>query len=136
VADRRADLSGTPRFTKEHHMADRPYTPALRAGDWVVVSGQIGLGPDGLVEGFAAQLATALDNLRRHVEDAGATLDQVTKTTVFLADIADYAEMNDGYVSFFQTYAGAHRPTRSAVAVAALPMGALVEVEAWVHDPA
>jgi 2-iminobutanoate/2-iminopropanoate deaminase len=110
-----------------------PYTPVVRAGDWLVVSGQVGLGPDGLVEGFGGQLAQALDNLRGLVEGAGARLDQVAKTTVFLTSMDDYAAMNDAYVAFFDTHAGGHRPARSAVAVAALPIGALVEVEAWVH---
>jgi 2-iminobutanoate/2-iminopropanoate deaminase len=110
-----------------------PYTPVVRAGDWLVVSGQVGLGPDGLVEGFGAQLAQALDNLRGLVEGAGARLDQVAKTTVFLTSMDDYAAMNDAYVGFFDTHGGGHRPARSAVAVAALPIGALVEVEAWVH---
>jgi 2-iminobutanoate/2-iminopropanoate deaminase len=105
-----------------------PYTPAVRAGDWLVVSGQIGLGPDGLAEGLAGQLRQALANLDGLLAEHGARADQVAKTTVFLVDMADYAEMNDVYCAFF----GEHRPARSAVAVAALPLDALVEVEAWV----
>jgi 2-iminobutanoate/2-iminopropanoate deaminase len=110
-----------------------PYTPVVRAGEWLVVSGQVGLGPDGLADGFAGQLDQALANLAGLVEGAGARLDQVAKTTVFLTSIDDYAEMNERYVAFFDERAGGHRPARSAVAVAALPIGALVEVEAWVH---
>lgn len=105
-----------------------PYTPAVRAGDWLVVSGQVGLGPDGLGEGFAGQLHQALANLDSLLAQHGATADQVVKTTVFLVDMADYAELNTIYCEYF----GHHRPARSAVAVAALPLGAVVELEAWV----
>ncbi len=112
-----------------------PYTPIVRAGDWLVVSGQVGISPDGLAEGLAAQLTQALENLQGLVEGAGARVDQIAKTTVFLVDMDDYAEMNELYTRFFDEQAGGHRPARSAVAVAALPIGAVVEVEAWVHAP-
>jgi 2-iminobutanoate/2-iminopropanoate deaminase len=105
-----------------------PYTPAVRAGDWLIVSGQIGLGPDGLGDGFAGQLHQALTNLDALLAEHGARADQVAKTTVFLVDMADYAQLNDVYVGFF----GDHRPARSAIGVASLPLGASVEVEAWV----
>jgi 2-iminobutanoate/2-iminopropanoate deaminase len=110
-----------------------PYSPTTRAGDWLVVSGQVGLGPDGLADGFAAQLTQALENLRGLVEGAGLALGQVAKTTVFLVTMDDYAEMNAIYTEFFDRLAGGHRPARSAVAVAALPIGAVVEIEAWVY---
>lgn len=112
-----------------------PYTPIVRAGDWLVVSGQVGLGSDGLAQGFAAQLHQALSNLAGLVEGEGASLADVVKTTVFLVDMADYAELNEIYTAFFAERAGDHRPARSAVAVAALPIGAVVEVEAWVFAP-
>ena len=109
-----------------------PYTPVVRAGDWVICSGQLGLRDGALVAGgVAAQLTVALDNLEALLESAGASLADVAKTTVFLTDMADYAEMNDVYVEAF----GDHRPARSAVAVAGLPLGAVVEVEAWAHAP-
>jgi len=105
-----------------------PYTPIVRAGDWLVVSGQVGLGDGGLVEGgVQAQLRQALANLRALLETEGASLAHVAKTTVFLTSIDDYAAMNETYIDVFAD----HRPARSAVAVAALPIGALVEVEAW-----
>lgn len=104
-----------------------PYTPAVRAGDFLIVSGQVGLGPDGLADSVAGQLRQALVNLDNVLAEHGARADQVVKTTVFLTDMDDYATMNDVYCDFF----GDHRPARSAVAVAALPIGAAVEVEAW-----
>jgi 2-iminobutanoate/2-iminopropanoate deaminase len=105
-----------------------PYTPIVRAGPWLVCSGQVGLAEGRLVEGgLGAQLRQALSNLAALLEGEGASLADVVKTTVFLTDMGDYREMNDVYVEAF----GDHRPARSAVAVAALPLGALVEVEAW-----
>jgi 2-iminobutanoate/2-iminopropanoate deaminase len=107
-----------------------PYSPVFRAGEWSCVSGQIGLTEEGMADDFGGQLDAALANLGRVIEEHGLRLDQVAKTTVFLTDMADYAELNERYMAFF----GDHRPARSAVAVAALPLGACVEIEAWVHS--
>jgi 2-iminobutanoate/2-iminopropanoate deaminase len=105
-----------------------PYTPVVRAGDWLVVSGQVGLADGKLVSGGVdAQLRQAIDNLRGLLEGEGAGLAQVVKTTVFLRHMNDYAPMNETYMDCF----GDHRPARSAVGVAELPLGALVEIEAW-----
>lgn len=110
-----------------------PYTPLVRSGDWLIVSGQVGLHEGRLVEGgLRAELTQAMANLETHLEAEGASLRDVVKTTVFLADIGDYAEMNEVYTSIL----GDHRPARSAVAVAALPVGARVEIEAWARRPA
>lgn len=107
-----------------------PYTPIVAAGDWLIASGQIGIADGALVgAGMGEQLRQALDNLQGLVEGRGARLDQIVKTTVFLVDMDDYAEMNEIYTAFF----GDHRPARSAVAVAQLPLGARIEVEAWIH---
>lgn len=105
-----------------------PYVPARRAGDWLVCSGQIGLGADGLADSFAGQLRQALANLGSLLDAEGARIDQVTQVTVFLADMDDYAGLNEIYTGFFAE----PRPARTCVAVAGLPLGALVEVEAWV----
>lgn len=112
-------------------MADLPYSPLYRAGDWCCISGQIGITDDGLVEGFGDQLRQVLANFDALLGQHGLRADQVAKTTVFVVDMADYAEMNEIYRGYF----GEHRPARSAVAVAELPFGALVELEAWVYDP-
>jgi 2-iminobutanoate/2-iminopropanoate deaminase len=110
-----------------------PYTPVVRAGDLLAISGQLGLRDGAIVgPGLEEQLRVAMGNLRDLLEGAGASLTDVVKTTVFLVDMDDYAEMNRVYVEEF----GDHRPARSAVAVAALPLGARVEVEAWAHRPA
>jgi 2-iminobutanoate/2-iminopropanoate deaminase len=105
-----------------------PYTPLVRAGDWFVVSGQVGIVEGKLVTGgVQAELRQALANLASLLESAGASLADVVKTTLFLRHIDDYIAVNETYVDAF----GDHRPARSAIAVAGLPLGALVEVEAW-----
>jgi 2-iminobutanoate/2-iminopropanoate deaminase len=107
-----------------------PYTPIVRAGDWLIVSGQVGLNEGTLVSGgVSGELKQALANLKALLESEGSSLDQVVKTTVFLRHMSDYAPMNEIYIEAF----GDHRPARSAVAVAELPIGALVEVEAWAY---
>jgi 2-iminobutanoate/2-iminopropanoate deaminase len=105
------------------------YTPIVRAGDWLIVSGQVGIGPDGqLVSGgTSGELRQAIANLAAQLATHDARLDQVTKTTVFLRHMSDYDVMNQVYIEGF----GDHRPARSAVGVAELPIGALVEIEAW-----
>jgi 2-iminobutanoate/2-iminopropanoate deaminase len=105
-----------------------PYTPIVRAGGWLVASGQLGLVSGSLVEGGTpAQLTQAVANLAMLLEGEGAGLGHVVKTTVFLRDMGDYAAMNDAYTTAF----GEHRPARSAIGVAALPLDAAVEIEAW-----
>jgi 2-iminobutanoate/2-iminopropanoate deaminase len=107
-----------------------PYTPVVRAGEWLVVSGQVGLADGKLVSGgLESELRQAIVNLRGHLEANGASLTDVVKTTVFLRHMSDYALMNEVYMQEF----GDHRPARSAIGVAELPIGALVEVEAWAH---
>jgi 2-iminobutanoate/2-iminopropanoate deaminase len=109
-----------------------PYTPVVRAGDFVITSGQVGVKDGALVDGgLAAQLGQAMNNLADVLATEGAALDDIVKTTVFLTDMDDYAEMNELYT----TALGDHRPARSAVAVAALPVGACVEIEAWAVAP-
>jgi 2-iminobutanoate/2-iminopropanoate deaminase len=114
-----------------------PYTPVRRVGDWVITSGQVGLADDGngasalVAGGTAAELRQALQNVAELLAVEGATLSDVVKTTVYLADIGDYAALNEVWVEYFSD----NRPTRSAVAVAALPIGARVEVEAWAYAP-
>tara|TARA_B100000614_G_scaffold257711_1_gene278467 strand:- start:389 stop:763 length:375 start_codon:yes stop_codon:yes gene_type:complete len=105
-----------------------PYSPILQAGEWFITSGQIGLHDGQLVSGgLEAELIQTFQNLKSLLAGAGLTLQNIVKTTVFLVDIDDYQLMNTIYMQEF----GSHRPTRSAVAVTALPLGAVVEIEAW-----
>ena len=105
-----------------------PYYPILQAGEWFITSGQIGLHDGQLVSGgLEAELNQIFQNLKSLLAGEGLTLQNIVKTTVFLVDIDDYQLMNTIYMQEF----GSHRPTRSAVAVTALPLGAVVEIEAW-----
>ncbi len=108
-----------------------PYTPVVRVGAWLIVSGQVGLLEGKLVGGgLEAELRQAIANLAGLLAAEGASLTDVVKTTVFLRHLGgDYPKMNEVYMACF----GDHRPARSAVGVAELPLGALVEVEAWAH---
>lgn len=104
---------------------------AVRGGTTVYVSGQIGLSPGGssLVEGgVEAEARQALTNLGAILAAAGSSFSNVVKTTVFLADMGDYAKVNDIYASFFTE--SENYPARAVVAAAALPKGAKFEVEA------
>jgi len=106
-----------------------PYTPIVRSGDWLVVSGQLGMKDGALVDGgVSAETTQAVANLKTQLESEGARLDHIIKTTVFLTNMDDFAAMNDAYIAAF----GDHRPARSTIGVAALPLpGAVVEIEAW-----
>ena len=116
--------------TEQAPQAIGPYSQAIVAGGLVFCSGQVALEPgaSGKLEGsdVAAQTRRALENLRAVLASAGSAPDQVVKTTVFLTTMDHFAGMNQVYAEFF----GAHRPARATVAVAALPKGALVEIEA------
>ena len=107
-----------------------PYSHAVKVGNLLYTSGQCGFIPatGALPEGVEAQARQALDNLKCVVEAAGATMDDVVKTVVFLANIADFGKVNAIYAEYFTK----DEPARSCVQVAALPKGALIEVEAVV----
>ena len=104
-----------------------PYSPFVRAGDLVFTAGQVGIMDGQLVEGgLEPEMRQLFINLRSVLDSAGASMSDVVKTTVFLLDMDDYAEMNRIYMEEFAN----HRPARSAVAVAELPLGARIEIEA------
>ena len=109
--------------------AGAPYNQAIKAAGLVFCAGQVGLDPGSgtMVEGgVEAQAHRALQNLGAVLEAAGSSFDRVVKTTVFVADLADFATVNEVYATFFR----ALPPARSTVQVAGLPAGALVEIEA------
>ena len=105
-----------------------PYSQAIRAGEFVFVSGQLGLKPDDseITGSIEEQTEQIFQNLRAILEAAGTGLDRLVKTTVFLTDLADFARMNEVYAQ----HVGAAPPARSTVEVAALPSGAKVEIDA------
>ena len=109
-----------------------PYSPVVRAGDFVIVSGQVGMADGKVVDGgVIGQTRQVMANLAHQLATVGATLDDVVKTTCFLTDMENFAAFNDAYVEAL----GDHRPARSTVGVAALPCGLVVEVEAWAFVP-
>jgi 2-iminobutanoate/2-iminopropanoate deaminase len=109
-----------------------PYSPVVRAGDFVIVSGQGGTKDGVLVDGgVAAQTTQTIANIADRLGEVGASLTDVVKTTCFLTDMGTFATFNEAYAEAF----GDHRPARSTVEVSALPGGMNVEVEAWAYKP-
>ena len=105
-----------------------PYSQAVVVDGWVYCSGQIALDPatgQVVVGDVAAQTERVLKNMAAVLEAAGASLASVVKTTVFLADMADFAAMNEVYGKHF----GSHRPARSTVAAAGLPRSVRIEID-------
>ena len=111
-----------------------PYTPAVRAGNTLYISGQLGLDPDTKkpLDDFEKQVEGCIHGIKALVESAGGTLASVVKTTVFLSDIALFARFNAVYAQHFDSTV---RPARSTFQVAALPAGASVEIEAVAYLP-
>jgi 2-iminobutanoate/2-iminopropanoate deaminase len=108
-----------------------PYSPAVRAGEWVILSGQLGLDPKNgaLADRAVTQARQALANVAAILGDCGLSLSDVAKSLVFVTDLGEFAEVNAVYAEAF----GTHRPARSTVQVAALPAGAQFEIEVWAH---
>lgn len=121
--------------TKQAPAAIGPYSQAVRAGNVVYTSGQIPIDPTtgSFVEGgIKEQTRQSLTNIQAILHEAGLAMSNVVKTTVFLTDMAAFADMNSVYAEFFSE----PFPARSAVAVKTLPKGALVEIEAVAAVPA
>lgn len=128
-------MPATPLPTPSAPPVAGPYSPAVRAGDFVFLAGQIPIDPatGALVQGdVAAQARRVLANISTVLADIGAQWTDVVKATIFLAgSLEHFATVNECYAEVV----GEHRPARSTVAVAALPAGAAVEIEVVVHRP-
>jgi 2-iminobutanoate/2-iminopropanoate deaminase len=114
--------------------AKGPYSLWVKAGDFIFVSGQGPVDPETgkvFLGDIAEQARMTLENVRAILDDAGAKMDDVVKTTVFLTDIGHFAKMNEVYSQAF----GAVKPARTTVQAAALPLGIGVEIEAVACDP-
>ncbi|WP_416335005.1 RidA family protein [Anaerococcus sp. DFU013_CI05] len=105
-----------------------PYVQAIGTEQFIFTSGQIPLNPETgeLVTEISAAAKQVLNNIKAILEESGSSIDKVIKCTVFLADINDFAAVNEVYKEFFDE----HKPARSAIQVAALPLGAAIEIEA------
>ena len=109
-----------------------PYTPVVRAGDWIIVSGQLGMVNGELVPGgVLAQTTQAIVNLKAQLASMGASIDDIAKTLCFLTDMDTFPTFNEAYAKGF----GTARPARSTIGVASLPFGGAVEIEAWAYKP-
>ncbi len=129
-------MSIEPIKTPSIPWAAGPYSPAMRAGDWIVISGQIGIDQrtgELVSGGLEAQARQALANLTGILTDCGAGWEHVAKVTLFVADASQQwmKEINAAY----EEAIGEHRPARSTVGVTWLPAGAVFEAEAWVYAP-
>ena len=107
------------------------YSQAVRCGDTVYMSGQIGLDPQTMqmVDGIEAQIVRVFENLKAVAAAAGGSLDDAVRVTVYLTDLAHFARVNEIMATYFRE----PYPARAAVGVASLPRGALVEVDAVLH---
>jgi 2-iminobutanoate/2-iminopropanoate deaminase len=115
--------------TTQAPQAIGPYSQAVRTGPWLFLSGQIGLAPGSselVAGGVVAETRQVLNNLRAVLTAAGAGLDDVVRTTIYLVDLNDFSRVNEVYADFFR----APYPARATVGVAALPRGARVEIDA------
>jgi 2-iminobutanoate/2-iminopropanoate deaminase len=121
--------------TGEAPAAIGPYSQAVAAEGWLYTSGQVGLDPatgELVAGGFEAQARQVLANLEAVLAAAGCGFARVVKTTIYLADLRDFASLN----ALYGAAMGEHRPARSTVQVAALPRGALVEIDMVARLPA
>lgn len=108
-----------------------PFSDAVKAGDLLFLSGQLGIGRDGkLADGIAAQTAVAMDNIGAILKRAGLSHDDLVKCTVMLDDMAEWPAFNKVYVTYFKT---GRLPSRSAFGADGLALGAKVEVECWAY---
>jgi len=125
-------MTTTPLTLAAAPPAKGPYSAAVRAGDWLVFAGQIGIDPEsgalvpGGMEAEAARIFATLDAL---IAEAGATKADLARVAIFVTDLAQFPPINEAYEVFLE---GA-RPARTTVQVAALPAGASIEVEIWIH---
>lgn len=117
-----------PITTRHAPAAVGPYSQAIKVGQFIFASGQLGIDPETgkLREGLEAQTQQILANLAAVLEAAGSSMDHVVKTTIFLVDIREFSKVNAIYATAFK----AAPPARSTVQVSALPLGGLVEIEA------
>lgn len=117
-------------FLTSDSSANLPFSEAVRVGDWLILSGQIGINPETEAlapGGIKAETKQTIENIKRTLEKYGSSMDEVVKCTVMLADISEWSDMNEVYVTYFPN----HKPARSAFGTSGLAMGARLEIECW-----
>jgi len=118
----------TPIQTSNAPAAVGPYSQGYKAGGFIYVSGQVPINPatsELVKDDIKAASQQSLDNCKAIIEEAGATLEDVIKVEIFLQNMSDFGQVNEVYAAFF----GDHKPARACVEVAALPLGATVEIQ-------
>lgn len=115
--------------TEKAPKAIGPYSQALDLGEWVICSGSLPVNPETgeVPQGIEEETRQSMLNIKAILEEAGLSLKNIVKTTIYLSDMNDFAKMNEVYASFFEK----PYPTRSAIQVARLPKDVKVEIEAW-----
>ncbi len=129
-AQQTGEQAPSAEFLTSDESANRPFSEAVRVGNWLILSGQIGRNPEtGALPpgGIKAETKQPLENIKRTLEKYGSSLDQVVKCTVMLADISEWSAMNEVYVTYFSN----HKPARSAFGTSGLALGARLEIECW-----
>jgi reactive intermediate/imine deaminase len=109
-----------------------PYSEAVRAGDFLIVSGQLGVAPAGQAQTFQQEARRAMDNVAAVLSRRGSSMDQVVKCTVMLADMNEWAAFNEVYLRYFRA---GRLPARSVFGSSSLAAGARLEVECWAYAP-
>ena len=125
-----AEQAPSIEFLTSDELANYPFSEAVRVGNWLILSGQIGVNPEtGTLPpgGIKAETKQTMENIKRTLEKYGSSLDQVVKCTVMLADIGEWGAMNEVYVTYFPN----HKPARSAFGTSGLALGARLEIECW-----
>ena len=126
---RPAQSAGDVEFLTPYGPPTRPFSPAVRVGNMLYLSGQIGTGPDGrlVAGGIEAETRQTMENIRDVLERTGSSMDRVVKCTVMLADMREWEAMNGVYTTYFPR----NKPARSALGASGLALGARVEIECW-----
>ena len=124
---------GEPVFIKAPSGPDRPFSPAVRANGFLILSGQIGTDSTGnlVAGGIKPEAKQTMENIKRVLEQNGSSMDRVVKCTVFLADMKEWGTVNEIYVTYFDP---ARRPARSAMGANGLALGSQVEIECLAVD--
>jgi reactive intermediate/imine deaminase len=117
-------------FLTSDGSANRPFSEAVRVGNWLILSGQLGINREtGSLApgGIKAETQQTMENIKRTLEKYGSSMDRVVKCTVMLADISEWGAMNEVYVTYFPK----HKPARSAFGTSGLALNARLEIECW-----
>lgn len=120
----------SPEFLTSDSSANLPFSEAVRIGDWLILSGQIGINTETgalATGGIKEETKQTMENIKRTLEKYGSSMDQVFKCTVMLADISEWSDMNEVYLTYFPD----HKPARSAFGTSGLAMDARLEIECW-----